>query len=238
MIWSQTNEVDNQYLMKNLKIDWVNHLIGFLTALVGIIIAFQLDDWQERNREKEKLRITLQSIKAEIDNNMEIYRSDSLSTWLEHWDFIKSHDEDNNDEIIATEKEMNLMRAKHPTRFDEMKFIKKYRDSLNVYGGPQIIKFDVMPKAGISTSSWDAAKSSDALRSLDHARMTELTNIYDWINKDLGITDADVIRSVAGFDTDFGIDKILHDYRMITNVYGFKLRQIERHYQIIDWDAE
>lgn len=43
------------------KIDWVNHLIAFLSALLGILIAFQLEDYQEKQQEKEKLQIALTS---------------------------------------------------------------------------------------------------------------------------------------------------------------------------------
>jgi len=120
----------------NFKIDWINHLIGFLTALIGIVIAFQLDDWQERRREEEKLKITLKAIKAEIDSNKEIYKTDALALndWVEYWIFMQSHDEDNNEEIIATEREMNQMKEQHPARFGNAKFIKKYRDSLNLMG--------------------------------------------------------------------------------------------------------
>lgn len=226
--------------MSNLKIDWVNHLIGFLTALVGIVIAFQLDDWQERSREEEKLKVTLQAIKAEIDNNREIYKNDvaNLSGWLEYWTFMRSRDEDNNGEMIAAEREIIAMKEKHPTRFEGVKLIKKYSDSLGVYG-PLLARVDVIPKSGISTSSWEAAKSSGVLNSLDHSRMTELTKIYDWINKDLGINDADVIRNTIAFDAEFSnLDKILHDYKMITQVYSYKLDQIDKHYQTIDWNAE
>jgi len=95
---------------------------------------------------------------------------------------------------------------------------------------------DVIPKSGISTSSWEAAKSSGVLSSLDHSRMTELTKIYDWINKDLGINDAEVLRNAIGFGEEFSnLDNILHDYKEIAGVYGFKLREIDRHYKAIEW---
>jgi len=59
--------------MKN-KIDWLNHGIAFLAALLGILIAFQLDDYQEDQQRKKELQITLSSIKKEIESNRRIYR--------------------------------------------------------------------------------------------------------------------------------------------------------------------
>jgi len=35
------------------KIDWLNHMIAFLSALLGIVIAFQLEDFQEDQKAQE-----------------------------------------------------------------------------------------------------------------------------------------------------------------------------------------
>ncbi len=230
--------------MSNIRIDWINHLVGFFTALIGIFIAFQLDDWQERNREQEKVKVTLAAIKSEIDDNREIYSRDIevLTQWREYWDFMRSHDKDNIGQIIATKKEMDLMKRKHADRLGSVEFIKKYNDSLNVYG-THFSLVDVMVESGISTSSWEAAKSGGTLSNLDHSRMTQLTKIYDWIDKDLGIDDADVIKSLSGFESEDEIvitdlKKILYDYNMIVRVYSFKLAMIDSIYKEIEWEID
>ena len=73
--------------MKN-KIDWINHLIAFLSALLGILIAFQLEDYQDKQREKEELQITLTAVKNEVENNIKIYQTniEQLSAWLDYYD--------------------------------------------------------------------------------------------------------------------------------------------------------
>lgn len=227
--------------MSSIRIDWINQLIGFLGAVVGIFIAFQLSDWQERSREEEKVKIALAAIKSEIDDNMGIYKRDItlLSNWLEYWDFVGGNQPEFNGQLKATEKKMELMRKNHPKRLDSAKFIKKYKDSINIYSTGAIM-IDVTVESGISTSSWEAAKSSGVLNSLDHTRMTQLTKIYDWINKDLGIDDADVIRRNADFESPgfSDVSNLTHDYGMITRVYDFKLDRIEKVYQKIDWEVE
>lgn len=35
------------------KIDWPNHLVGFFSALFGILIAFELDEWKESRKEEK-----------------------------------------------------------------------------------------------------------------------------------------------------------------------------------------
>ena len=51
------------------KIDWLNHFVAFASSLLGILIAFQLDNWRESRGENEKMQIALQGIKKEIENN-------------------------------------------------------------------------------------------------------------------------------------------------------------------------
>ena len=68
-----------------VKIDWLNHFIAFLSALFGILIAFQLEDYRDDQKEKEELQITLNAIKKEIENNQKIYRTNvkTLSDFLD-----------------------------------------------------------------------------------------------------------------------------------------------------------
>ena len=60
--------------MKNKlsNIDWSNHIVAFFSALLGILIAFQLQDYQDDQKEEEELQITLEAIKKEIENNQNI----------------------------------------------------------------------------------------------------------------------------------------------------------------------
>lgn len=226
--------------MSNIRIDWINHLVGFFTALIGIFIAFQLDDWQEKNQEEEKVKITLAAIKSEIDDNRGIYQRDVtvLSNWLEYWDFVGANRPEFNGQMMATEKKMEIMKKRHPQRLDSARFIKRYNDSINIYSAGTIM-IDVTVESGISTSSWEAAKSSGVLNSLDHSLMTQLTKIYGWIDKDLGIDDADVIRRNASLESESTDVSILtHDYRMIVRVYDLKFDRIEKIYQKIDWELK
>lgn len=53
------------------KVDWPNHLIGFFSALFGILIAFELDQWRESKNSQEDARNAFEKIKVEIQTNKE-----------------------------------------------------------------------------------------------------------------------------------------------------------------------
>lgn len=51
------------------KVDWPNHLIGFFSALFGILIAFELDQWREAKNNAEDALNAFDKIKQEIQIN-------------------------------------------------------------------------------------------------------------------------------------------------------------------------
>jgi hypothetical protein len=66
------------------KIDWPNHIIAFFSALLGILIAFQMEDYREGKGESEELETAMRSIQLEIENNLKIYQwnTKELSNFL------------------------------------------------------------------------------------------------------------------------------------------------------------
>jgi hypothetical protein len=55
--------------LPDFKVDWPNHTIGFFSALFGILIAFELDEWRERKKEAELAFNAWQKMKQEIEIN-------------------------------------------------------------------------------------------------------------------------------------------------------------------------
>lgn len=51
------------------RVDWPNHTIGFFSALFGILIAFELEEWREAKNNQEEARNALDKIKQEIQIN-------------------------------------------------------------------------------------------------------------------------------------------------------------------------
>jgi hypothetical protein len=55
------------------KINWSDHIVGFFSALFGILIAFQLESWREDSERKELVTLALQNLKNEIEINKGYY---------------------------------------------------------------------------------------------------------------------------------------------------------------------
>ncbi|MEO1259785.1 MAG: hypothetical protein AAFZ15_13415 [Bacteroidota bacterium] len=51
------------------KIDWTNHIIEFITVVIGIGLAFALNNWNENKKEIKQADLFLQSIEEEIKIN-------------------------------------------------------------------------------------------------------------------------------------------------------------------------
>lgn len=60
------------------KIDWPNHAIGFFSALFGILIAFELDQWRETRNHQEEARNAFDKLKQEIQINKNSLRTSGL----------------------------------------------------------------------------------------------------------------------------------------------------------------
>lgn len=225
--------------MKKIKIDWPNHFIAFISSLLGILIAFQLQDWQEKRNENEKIEITLRSIKREIESDLKIYKTnaDTIGQWLDYCNFIFDHQNRGVRGMLATEKRFISFQAKNQNRKEYIKFIKKYNDSLNLYDFT--LQLDVAPKSGLSTNNWEAAKSSGVLNNIDHSRMAVLTEIYYWINIDLGNSDSDFIKlQIKKRDNFDDLGEIMEIYRKIAAVSQLKKKKIEENYNKINWKIE
>ncbi len=51
------------------KIDWLNHSVGFVSVVIGVIIAFWLNSWAIENKERKIAKVALQNIRSEIVKN-------------------------------------------------------------------------------------------------------------------------------------------------------------------------
>ena len=78
----------------------------------------------------------------------------------------------------------DLYKRKHTDRFENVELIRHLNDSLSEYTSD--MRVDFIPLTGISTSNWEAAKSTGVLTTADASKVSALTYIYGWTYKDLG----------------------------------------------------
>lgn len=220
------------------KVDWLNHGIAFVSSVVGIFIAFQLSDWQERRTKESELETTLQAIKLEIEGNIAIFKTNdsTLASFLDYLDFLESHSASGDlwgGELLCTEAELVEMKQKHPNRFNSIELIGKMRDGRSRY--KIRMEIDVIPGTGISTGNWEAAKAAGILNYVDHARMVLLTQIYEWTQKRLGVTDEEFQNNFVHLEKYESMSKIFDDYRLIQQASGMKYREVKRYYDLMEW---
>jgi len=219
----------------NTKIEWANHIIAFFSALLGILIAFQLDDYRDNRQENEKLQNSLHAIKNEIDNNLNIYKKnvDQLGPWFEYWKLISKADKDG---LVTVKKnKFDSLNTKVSSRFKDWELIEQKNDSILVFLTTDDVVFDFIPQTGITVSGWSAALYSGIFNRLDSDLMIKLTLIYEWIEKDLGVSDREILEDQfnEGFDD---IDVIIAYYSRIEKVHRLKLQRIKKIYDEIEWE--
>jgi len=221
--------------MNNInRIDWRNHFVAFISTLLGIFIAFQLEDWRESRAEQNKVKHTFLSIKFEIEGNLTIYKTNvtKIRDFLEYIDFILNHS--NDDKLIMKTLDYDVYKTKYPDRFEHVKLIRQLNDSLSEYTSS--INVDFIPLTGISTSNWEAAKSTGVLTLADASRVADLTYIYEWIYKDLGFTDSDFFKYFVSNEEKFmDLSQITTNYKRLADIYEYKLDKIESKLATISW---
>ncbi len=218
--------------MKN-KIDWLNHGVAFLAALLGILIAFQLEAFQNNRQENEKLRITLNSIKEEIKNNQYIYKSniETLSNWFEYYSYADEFYQNGKVEISSTAFER--MKSKSPNRFQSWKIGKESNDSIYIFNHAEFL-IDIVPEIGISSSSWQAGLYSGVLNKLDIEQLTNLNKIYMWTEKDLGLNESGFYEMVA-VEEITNLNLLEDYYKKVIKIQQLKMDRIDFIYNQIEW---
>ena len=227
--------------MKNKlsNIDWSNHIVAFFSALLGILIAFQLQDYQDDQKEEEELQITLEAIKNEIENNQNIYRTNikTLTNFLEFYetiDFVVTEFEFDDGEVAVSKDKFEKMKLESPDRFDDWKLKRQQNDSTLIFES-----FDInIPgyEVIISTSSWQAGLYSGVLNRLDHSRLSKLTHIYKWIEKDIGLNEGEFWEDQFS-DKLFGdLNLIVTYYKRLNKIQQMKLSIVSNYYDQIEWE--
>jgi hypothetical protein len=61
--------------LSRYRIDWPNHTIGFFSALFGILIAFELEEWRDQRNKAEIARIAFENLRNEVKINQSSLRS-------------------------------------------------------------------------------------------------------------------------------------------------------------------
>ena len=209
---------------KKQFIDWHNHTITFVSTIIGILIAFQLEDWRESREEQTKINKAEVSLVNELERNkigLETIIKGNKD-WLLYADFIMSHTYD--DHLACTQQELDSAIKVHPTRFSKSTFIKKLDTTTNLYG--MSFEVDVPFIFQIETATWEAVKSSGTLNFIEQNHVFWYVKTYKELERRLSTLDErELMEKLGNYDSSITLYNLVTDQ---TRGYEIKLDYLNR----------
>lgn len=209
---------------KKQFIDWHNHTITFVSTIIGILIAFQLEDWRENREEQSKINKAELSLVNELERNkigLETIIKGNKD-WLLYADFIMSHTYD--DHLACTQQELDSAIKMHPTRFSKSTFIKKLDTTTNLYG--MSFEVDVPFIFQIETATWEAVKSSGTLNFIEQNHVFWYVKTYKELERRLSTLDErELMEKLGNYDSSITLYNLVTDQ---TRGYEIKLDYLNR----------
>ncbi len=160
-----------------LKIDWPNHIIGFFSALFGILIAFELDQWREHNNELKLSKSAFENLMKEVDINQNILHENvTLNLRSIHKMQEVLVKVDKNLIFIGTRKEADSINRK----FGKLLYIDIADSSTRIKTSmPVHIGMSNITVPSLQTSAWESAKATGALNSMPYEKVVSLSFVYN-----------------------------------------------------------
>ena len=161
----------------HFAIDWPNHLISFFSALFGILIAFEPDQWREQRKEAEIAASAFDKMKQEISINknslhesiqlnlqlIDVLQEDVLPLINERLFFRGTADEASQHNANAT--------------FARVAHIEEVQEGVN--GRPVHIGFGNFVQPILHASAWESAKATGALNFMPYEKVLSLSSVYN-----------------------------------------------------------
>jgi uncharacterized protein YeeX (DUF496 family) len=168
-----------------VKIEWLNHLLGFLGVILGVLIAFWLNNWAQDRKEMKIARVALANIRNEVARNLESL--DSV--------------------ILLNQRQMSFFDAYLEYTTDDMGFRgeQRYIDSLK-----QLYPEYIQDKNNVTVSlrlyelpdvAWRTTLNSSVLSAIDFELVYHLNETYS-LQQKLSQMDKQLIDGVISIKMD------------------------------------
>jgi hypothetical protein len=164
--------------ISTLSIDWPNHIIGFFSALFGILIAFELDQWRERKQEEEIAQNAFTKLKQEIQINRNTLH-EMASTNREMLALLKSHALPNlNDNLQFTGTRLQADSLNNNKNLMTVFYVDTtlWEPKINP---PAHVVLGNLIQPVLQVSAWESAKTTGALNFMDYEKVLTLSSLYN-----------------------------------------------------------
>ncbi len=159
------------------KVDWPNHLIGFFSALFGILIAFELDQWRESKNNQEDARNAFEKIKVEIQINKETLHSvvNTNLKLLELLEFeVIPHINDKLGYNGPTEAAIAINSKVYPVAI-----IHIVDTSLANINSSVTINMGSLSHPILHYSAWESAKATGVINNFEYEKVLAISYLYN-----------------------------------------------------------
>jgi hypothetical protein len=167
------------------KVDWLNHLVGLISVVFGVLIAFWLNSWSMERKEQREIRTALQNVKSEILRNQASLDS-TITENKKQRDFLSDYMNYTNDKMESVVDEIT---------WREM--ARKYPEFATEKSSSVRIDMDLFQ---LSEVAWATTNRTGILSSIDFELAFTLEETYD-LQEKVNEFDADLIadlRAISG----------------------------------------
>lgn len=183
------------------RIDWPNHMMAFLSTLLGVWLAFYLGNYNENKIAHARMEVAMASVQEELQNNEENMKSHAaqMDSMLQAVGAFSEMIDENMD-LIATEKQMDTFLEEFGW-FLSIQSKKPLRDSLFEYHGSLNLALNF---SGVSDIAWENTKLMDILHLVDTKTAFQLHSLYrhqDEVRRLIG-EGVDILKNLFQSDND------------------------------------
>ena len=164
------------------RIDWSNHIVGFFSALFGILIAFELDEWKENRKEEKVAANAFVRLQQEIDINRNMLHEMVNSNLSLISDLQTKVLHKVNDRLLftGTIEEANAING--DSHLSAIAFVhmhdlttrEPHKRELELH-----VIFSGLVHPTIHNSAWESAKTIGALNNMSYEKVLSLSSLYN-----------------------------------------------------------
>jgi hypothetical protein len=162
----------NRY--RKFTIDWPNHTIAFFSALFGILVAFELDEWREQQNKKELSAKAFERMMEEIQFNRDMLQA-NITENMERMKVLNKLVNSLDDRLLfaGSRQLADSFNTEHSHYI--------YIDTSDQSGKgiyPVTIVVASLSIPNQHTSAWESAKATGVLNFMGYEKVIALSSVY------------------------------------------------------------
>lgn len=194
------------------RFDWGNHLLNFIGTCLGVLLALYLSNYQQNQRDHQRLQIAIKHIALEIKENYKKTKNhlEQESYHLAAIEAIRNLVNEQ-DSLVGTEAYVNQVMKEFPDIFSAKK-ADRINDTAYYWNANLNLNFKYLQ---VSDIAWKNAQAMDVMHLMDFKEANELYTLYNTQAQILLDVEKaiDILKSAPGGNNNkSGLDIILQDY--------------------------